>query len=254
MSDPVRQLKTYGRNVAETHMERLPRVFGKLCFICVNSYRSFRQNIGIAPITDAVAFAKCAKYFEYEIFFVHEPHAQTFMQFLEFFLANTLRHLVVYYVGQGMTPHDLNRTRARTYDEVFTFDDAAIADEQFLDALIGFKNPQNRVTLITDTCKPATAWNLPGSEVKGRVLPPGIVTISTSATTATSKHMMALVLHQGVFTFHLTKEIKANPKITASELEAKMTSVIAEFSQVFSVRATAPEDLDLPVLETDFET
>jgi hypothetical protein len=243
----------YGRNAAETPMERLPPAFGKLCFICVNTYRSYRQNVGIAPVTDAVAFAKCAKYYEYEIFFVHEPHAQTFMQYLEYFLMNTYRHLVVYYVGQGTSPQDLNRTRARTYDEAFTFDDAAIADEQFLDSLVGFKNPENRVTLITDTCRPATAWNLPGNEVKGRVLPPGIVTISTSPTSGTSKHMMSLVQHQGIFTFHVTKEIKANRKITANELEEKMTSVIAEFSQVFSVRATAPEDLDRPVLETDFE-
>jgi hypothetical protein len=175
------------------------------------------------------------------------------MQYLEYFLLNTTQHLIVYYVGQGTTPQDLDRTRARVYDEAFTFDDGAIADEEFLDALTSCKHPDNRVTLITDTCRPATAWNLPGNEVKGRVLPPGIVTISTSPTASTSKHMMALCQRQGIFTFNLTKEIKGNPKITPSELEGKMTSAISEFAQVFSARATSPEDLERPVLISDFE-
>jgi hypothetical protein len=253
MSDPVRQLKTYGRDVSETFIERLPRSFTKCCFICVNSYRSYRQNIGVPPVTDAVAMAKCARYFEYEIFFIYDPHAQGFLQYLNYFLANTNRHLIVYYVGQGTTPQDLERTRSRTYDEAFTFDDGCIADEDFLDALVGSKHPDSRVTLITDTCRPATAWNLPGQEVKGRVLPPGIVTISTSPTPSTSKHMMSLCQRQGIFTFNLTREIKADPKITPSQLEAKMSSAIGEFAQVLSARATSPEDLDRPVLESDFE-
>jgi hypothetical protein len=249
MSDPVRQLKTLGRDFSQTFKDRLPREFTKICFICVNSYRSFRQNIGVTPISDAVGMAKCVKYFEYEIYFVHNPHAQNFMQYLEYFLANTTRHLIVYYVGQGTAPYDLDQTIPRSNDDAFTFDDGAVDDEEFLEAIETCKHSDSRVTLVTDTCRCDTAWHIHAAEIKGHKLPPGVVTLSACPTASTSRQMMQRCQSQGIFTFNLTKEFKANPKITPNQLNEKMTPVMAEFAQVFSVGSSSPELLDLPILE-----
>jgi hypothetical protein len=249
MSDLVGQLRILGRDLAHTFINRLPREFTKVCFICVNTYRSYRQAIGVTPIGDAVSLAKCAKYFEYEVFYVHNPHAQNFMDYLNYFLEHATKHLIVYYVGQGTTQQDLDRTIPRTADDAFSFDDAAVEDIEFLDSLTIAKNPSNRVTLITDTCRPDTAWNITSTEMKGRNLPPGILTLSAQPTAATSKQMMARCQSQGIFTFNLTKQLKANPKITPEELAAKMAEPMAEFAQVFTVGATSPDSITEPILE-----
>jgi hypothetical protein len=254
MGDAVRQLKTYGRDISETFIERLPKEFERVCFICVNSYRSFRQAIGVTPIQDAVALAKCVRYFEYEVYFVHNPHARTFIDYLNYLIEHTSRHVMVYYVGLGTTVRDLDRTLTRSiYDEAFTFDDGSISDEEFLDSL-EYKNPNNKITLITDTCKPETTWNLPiGPELRGRPLPPNVISLSALPTQTTSKQMMALCQSQGIFTFNLTKFLKADPKITAKQLCEKMTAVLGDFAQVFEAGTSSPELLDEPVLEMTIE-
>jgi hypothetical protein len=255
MGDPVRQLKTFGRDISETFLDRLPKQFERICFICVNSYRSFRQAIGVTPIQDAVALAKCVRYFEYEVYFVHNPHARYFLDYVNFFLEHTSRHLIVYYVGQGTTLRDLDRTMSRDlYDEAFTFDDGAISDEEFLESLTDFKNPDNKVTLITDTCKPETVWNLPlASELRGRPIPPRVISLSAVPTEISSKQMMALCQSQGIFTFNLTKFLKQNPKISAKELCQKMYPILGEFAQEFLAGTSSPETLDEPVLEMTIE-
>ena len=89
LADPVYQLRKVGRDISKSFVNKLPRELTRCCFICVNSYRSFRQNIGVTPIQDAASLAKCVKYFEYEVFFVHNPHARTFIEYLtEVRLAN----------------------------------------------------------------------------------------------------------------------------------------------------------------------
>jgi hypothetical protein len=255
MSDAVRQLKTYGRDVSETFLDRLPKEFDRVCFICVNAYRSFRQAVGVTPIQDAVALAKCVRYFEYEVYFVHNPHARYFLDYLNYFLEHTSRHLLVYYVGQGTTARDLDRTVSRgLYDEAFTFDDGAISDEEFLDSLTDYKNPKNKVTLITDTCKSETTWNLPvGEELRGRQIPKNVLSLSAVPTETTSKQMLALCQSQGIFTFNLTKFLKQDPSITARELCSKMGPVLGDFAQVFLAGTASPELLDEPVLEMTVE-
>lgn len=249
MSDPVRQLKTYGRDLAGTHISRLPRNLSRCCFICVNSYRSYRQNIGVTPIQDAVSIAKCLKYFEYEVYFIHNPHCQYFMDYLNYFIAHTGQHLVIYYEGQGTTAEDLDRTIQHAYDDAFTFDDGSVDDEEFIDSLCSLKNPDCKVTLITDTCRANTMWNLTGTELKGRQIPPGVLTMSAVPTESTSKQMMALAQQQGIFTFNMTKELKLNPKITVNQLAAKMAPVMGEFAQEFKVGTSSPELLDEAVIE-----
>jgi hypothetical protein len=131
------------------------------------------------------------------------------MQYLEYFLANTTRHLIVYYVGQGTTPHDLDRTIPRTGDDAFTFDDGAVDDDEFLVAFETSKHPASRVTLVTDT-----AWAIRGGDIKGDKLPPAVTTLSACPAASTSRQMMQRCQSQGIFTFNITKEFKANRKIT----------------------------------------
>ncbi|OHT10670.1 Clan CD, family C14, metacaspase-like cysteine peptidase [Tritrichomonas foetus] len=248
MADPVRNLRILGRDLAKEPINRLPTEMRKACFICVNSYRSFRQNIGITPIGDAVAMAKCLKYFEYDVFYLHNPHARFFLNYLDFFFEHTYGHLIVYYVGQGTTPEDLDNTIKKDFDEAFTFEDGRIVDEDMAQHLTCSKHPDSIVTLITDTCKPNTCWSLTSGFVKGIELPPRVMTLSASPMVKASKSMMNLAQQQGIFTFNLTKELKKNPHITPNQLAELMSKAMAEFTQTFTAYSSSPEILDEPLL------
>lgn len=251
MADPVSQLRILGRDLTNSQMTRLPKDMTKVCFICVNSFRSFRQNIGITPIGDAVSMAKCLKYFEYDIYYVANPHAKFFLNFLDYFFQNTTEHLVVYYVGQGTTLEDLDTTTKREAYDAFTFDDGKILDCQMAEHIAMNKNPESVLTLITDTCRPNTCWSLISDTVDGVQLPPRVISLSASPTPETSKSMMALAQSQGIFTFNVTKELKKNPKLTPKQLEALMNKVLKEFAQIFTSSSTSPELLDEPILHVE---
>jgi hypothetical protein len=76
MVDPIRDLKEYGRDLAAIPVSRLPASFEKAAFLCVNTYASYRLNIGVTPINDAVIFAKRLKKFGY---------ARSFLKYLDRF-------------------------------------------------------------------------------------------------------------------------------------------------------------------------
>ncbi|KAH0795069.1 Clan CD, family C14, metacaspase-like cysteine peptidase [Histomonas meleagridis] len=248
MYDPVGQLRSLGRDLSKIPSNRMPLDLKNVCLICVNSYRSFRQNIGTTPINDAATMAKCVKYFEYEVYYLHNPHAQRFLEFIDYFFENTQKNLIVYYVGQGTTASDLDNTQPHDFDEAFTFEDGIIYDEDMIEHL-QCKAPSNKIILITDTCRQNTCWSIKSPEIKGYTLPERVISLSASPRSTTSKQMMALCQSQGIFTFNLTKELKLHPKITPNELLPKMNSVLSEYVQDFNVGSSSPELLDEPIID-----
>jgi hypothetical protein len=150
-------------------------------------------------------------------------------------LANTTRHLIVYYFGHGTTTHDVDHTLPRTKDEAFILAVGAVDDEEFLEALEAGKHPKTGVALVTDTCGCDTAWHIHDGEIKGHKLPPGVMTVSSCRRVSTSGLIMQRRESQGIFRLNLTKEFKGNPKKTPKQLKDKMTAVKAEFAEVFSV-------------------
>jgi hypothetical protein len=103
MVDPVRQLKTYGRDVLGIPLCNLPSSLRKAAFLCVNTYTSYRLALGTGPIRDAVTLAKVLKNFGFEIFFLHNPHVRNFLKYLDVFFRVTSETFLLYYVGRGMS-------------------------------------------------------------------------------------------------------------------------------------------------------
>lgn len=247
MSDPVRRLKQLGRDVASVPVSRIPTEMGKVCFICVNTYTSYRLNLGTGPMNDAVSFAKCVKNFGFEVYFMHNPHSRNFLKYLDTFFANTAEELVVYYVGHGTSVADTDGDEADKTDEAFVFDDGVIVDDVLIDHLIEHKNPASKLILVTDACHSGTIWDIQGGSVHGRQLPERIMSISAANDKQTAKQTMINRQEQGIFTHNLTKVLKENPEFSPNELSSKMRSVLRKYGQSFTVGTTSPELLEEPL-------
>lgn len=247
MSDPVRRLKTLGRDVASVPISRIPTDMEKVCFICVNTYTSYRLNLGTGPMNDAVSFAKCVKNFDFEVYFMHNPHSRNFLKYLDAFFANTKTELVVYYVGHGTSVSDTDGDEGDKKDEAFVFDDGVIVDDVLIDHLIEHKNPSSKLILVTDACHSGTIWDIQAGSVHGRQLPENIMSLSAANDAQTAKQTMINRQEQGIFTHNLTKILKESPELSPNELASKMRSALRKYGQTFTVGTTTESLLDEPL-------
>lgn len=247
MSDPVRRLKTLGHDISSMPVSRIPKDMGKICFICVNTYTSYRLNLGTGPVNDAVSLAKRVKACGYEVYFIHNPHSRNFLKYLDVFFQNTAEELIVYYVGHGTTVSDTNGDEEDGHDEAFVFDDGNIVDDVLIEHLIDCKHPDSKLILITDACHSGSIWDIQGGCVHGRELPKRIISLSAASDRQTAKQTMIDRQEQGIFTSNMTKLLKAEPELSPNALAPKMRAQLRKFGQTFTVGTTSPELLDEPL-------
>lgn len=247
MDDPVRRLKMIGRDLNDIEIECIPDDLERVCFICVNTYTSYRLNLGVIPINDAVNWAKCMARYEYQVFFLHNPHSRNFLDYLDILFKKVTKHLVFYYVGHGISFECTLGYDESTYNKAMVFDDGSISDGQLIQDLISYKNPQSVITLITDSCRAGTIWDMQSHDLNGKTLPPNIMTISASSGTQTDRQTALLSEEHGVFTHNITKLLKLNPNLTPNELESKMKAILKAYKQTILIGTTSIELKDQPI-------
>jgi hypothetical protein len=238
MGDPVRLLKELGHDLTAIPIANLPPTFAKVAFLCVNTHCSFRQGVGVPPINDAVLLANCLRRFSFEIYFLHNPHSGNFLRYLDVFFTATTGRLVLFYVGQG----------AGLHEDAFIFDDGQIPESEMVDHLIENKNANCEVILITDACRSGTIWDIQNGKVKGRALPPGVISLSSATDAETAKQTKVGGVDQSAFTYNLTKTLQAEPFSSPSELHGKLRAVLKKYGLNFVVGASTPALLNKPLL------
>ena len=217
--DPIRRLKTMGHDVSEMPLSRIPSL-KKVCFICVNCFKSYRGNLGVAPINDSVAFAKIMKNYLFEIYILQTPHARNFLNIFDRFLANTTEQLVFYYAGQPLV--DLDEMDSK--DEYhFMFDDGPVAQADVVNHIVEKKNPSSKLYMITHRAPKNSIFSIGRGTVEGVKLPENCLSITavrdprSMTTTMTNQETQ-----EGVFTFELCKALKEIRDCTPSMLDQAM--------------------------------
>jgi hypothetical protein len=247
MSDPVRQLKIYGRDVAGIPLSRVPPHFNKVAFLCINTYTSFRLALGAGPLNDALHLAKILKNTGFEIYFLHNPHVRNFLIYLDLFFKNTTNQLVFYYVGRGTTLRTPNANSTDPRDQSLVFDDGIVSDDDLCTHLLENRNPSSEIILITDACFEGTIWDIRNGYVKGRRLPPNIIALSASVDFNVSKAHQVEKLEQGMVTYNLAKILKVEPELTPNEIVERMKPILRTYAQTFTVATTTPTLLIEPL-------
>jgi hypothetical protein len=246
MADPVRDLKEIGRDLSAIPIARLPPSIEKAAFLTINTYTSYRLNLGTSPLNDALLFAKRMKKFGFALYFLHNPHARNFLRYLDVFFRNVTGQLVLYYVGQGNGA----LTDAEATDEAFVFDDGPIYEDDLITHLIDNKNPNSEVILVTDACNSGTIWDIQDGTVKGRQLPPGVLSISAANAGPNARQITNGRTEYGAFTASLVRALKEDPAISPTDLAERMRGVIRERGQNFTTGATVRSLLQKPTFSS----
>jgi hypothetical protein len=248
--NPIRRLKEIARDAQQIPLEVFRQKMEKVFLISVNTYTSYDMNIGSGPFEDAFQLARIVKLHGYEIFYIHNPHAATFLNYFDRFLALTTAHLFFLYVGRGTSVADLSGDETDGYDEALVYDDANIIDDVLVTHLVHNKNPDNIVTLLTDARHKDVIWNMAEKADDGRPIPAGVRSLSAERRFQTMTKTLDedVRVEKGAFVHAITEALRADPGATPRSLEKLVTDRMREVGQAYTFGTTSPELVDLPLL------
>ena len=246
--DPVRRLKSMGHDLSILPLNKIPQKMRKVCFICVNSHFSFRSNQGTGPITDSVAFAKCMKSFDFEIYILQTPHSKNFLQIFDKFLQNVEEQLIFFYAGQPLVDPDETDSIEEMH---FVFDDGSINESLVLDHIIENKNQLNSLYLFTERCHKGSIFDINNGMVMGKKLPQNIFSFTCIPDPTSPTQTNTFSSEKGIFTFQITKVIREISDCTPKKLEDNLKNFFTQFGHIFVVGITSPSQKDEPMFYID---
>ena len=237
---PVQKLVGAG---VDLNKYEVPGQLQKAAFAICNDYTNSKYtSLGAGPNNDAFHILKICGPLGYKCFHLRNGKSKRFLQVLDDLLQNTTEHLVIFYVGHGTDVKDTNGDEADGYDEAMVFDDAFVVDDILVEHLMKYKNDHSVVTLITDACHSGSIWDLQ-SQVAGRTLPPGIISISAANDRQTAKQTYVESMDQGMFTYHFKKALKSNPNASPLEIRKQIRPILQQKFCQNVVIATTSEEL-----------
>ena len=248
--DPIRRLETMGHDVAKTPISRIPSL-RKVVFMVLNCYKSYRGNLGTAPINDAVAFGKLMKNFDFEIYILQTPHVRNFLPILDRFLQNTTEQLVFYYTGQPLV--DLDETEGTEYH--FQFDDGTVSQADVAQHIANNKNPDSQCIIMTTRAPNGCifAFNEEGT-VEGVQLPPKCMSICAVRDEKYARtQTMTMANDEGIFMFTFCNTMKEVRDCTPFKLQDKMKKTMKDYGHVIHIGLTSPEEGDQVLFYQDMD-
>jgi hypothetical protein len=248
--DPIRRLKEIARDAKQIPLEVFRKEMHKVFLISINTYTSYDMNIGSGPFEDAFQLARIVKLSGYQIFYIHNPHAATFLDYFDKFLSLTTSHLIFLYVGRGTSVADVSGDEADGFDEALVYDDANIIDDVLVTHLVNHKNPGSQITLLTDARHKDVIWNMCEKAEDGRPIPPGVRSLSAERRwqTVTKTLDEDVRVEKGTFVHAITEALRRDPKATPRSLQELVTDRMREVGQAYTFGTTSPGLLDEPLL------
>jgi hypothetical protein len=221
----------------------------KACLICCNTYTKPNLALGVGPLNDAHTVARNHADRGYAVFFLHNPTAEQFLQWLPHFLRETQAALTVFYTGHGANVRDANGDESDGLDEAMVFDAGYIVDDKLVECLRANAGGRARVLLLSDCCHSGSIWDIQSALGKREGLPANLLSISAAADSQTAKQTTVNQLSQGIFSFYLWKALNAKPRASPRDLMASVSPNLQRFNQKVVAAASTPAMLDQPVFQ-----
>ncbi|OHT11283.1 Clan CD, family C14, metacaspase-like cysteine peptidase [Tritrichomonas foetus] len=218
----------------------VPPSLNKACFICCNTYQTVKYALGVGPMNDSITVAKNHKDRGYQVFFLHNPTADEFLQFLPLFLKRTKDELTIFYTGHGASVKDKNGDESDGFDEAMVFDKGHIIDDKLVQILQDNANGKTRILLLTDCCHSGSIWDIQSAEKHNIKLPGNIISVSAAKDAQTAKQTTIGNKSQGIFTYFFWKTLNANPTATPDEIANVINGNLKRFNQFLVCAETTP--------------
>lgn len=219
----------------------------RACLICCNNYTKESYKLGVGPINDSVTVAANHKFMCYTVYFLHNPKASVFLEYLELLLKKTSKYLTVYYTGHGSSISDTQSDEEDGKDEVLIFDDTYIHDDKLAAVVKENANGTTKVILLNDCCHSGTVYDIPTEISKAAAFPANVICLSAANDDETAKQGQQNSNDQGFFTFFLFQEVRRNRAIYPTDIMNNVSSQLKTYEQCCIVSPTREELMTQPL-------
>ena len=217
----------------------VPSKMDKACFICCNTYNKAELSLGVGPMNDAITVASNHKDRGYQVYFIHNPKPQEFLDLLPLFLQRTKKELTVFYTGHGANVQDKNGDESDGFDEAMIFDEGYIVDDQLVQILNDNANGKTRILLLTDCCHSGSIWDIQSAQKHNLKLPPNIISLSAAKDSQTAKQTTIGKKSQGIFTYYFWETVNEKKNSTPTQIANAINPKLSKFNQLLVVSATS---------------
>jgi hypothetical protein len=117
--------------------------------------------LDVGPLNDGMACAAFHRYYNYFVYYFHNPKPKQFLMWFKIFLDITTENLAVYNVGHGSQIKDKSEDEPSEHDQVMVFDTRYIIDDDLETILQKHEKEKAKVLLINDCCHSGTMYDIP---------------------------------------------------------------------------------------------
>jgi hypothetical protein len=216
----------------------------KVLFITCLNYTKPENALGAGPCNDAISIASFMKARGLFVYYLHNPIASLYLQWMKFFLKNTKGYLMCYYTGRGCQVTDTSGDETDNLDEAYVFEDQIVHDDDLLKMLnMGKTNLTLKTVLISECDHSGSVWDCkPGKTT------PQVLALASAEDNQLAKKHKVNAKELGMFTFALLKAIEENPSVTPNQLPEILKPTLDKFEQSFVVSTSTNEMLNQKIM------
>jgi hypothetical protein len=251
VEEGLNQLDEIGIDLEDLSAADFTKPITRVLFACINTYIKPVYLLGVGPLNDGITCASFHRYYNYFVYYLHNPRPEEFIKWLKIFLDITTENLTVYYAGHGSQIKDKSGDEESGYDQVMVFDTGYIIDDDLAVILQTHTKGKAKVTLINDCCHSGTILDIPKDILKAeKEFPANIMQISSAADSQTAKQMSGLgnvKSIQGLFTYYFFTKIRENPLLTPTQAVKELSPLLKKYTQDIIVIPTSRNLTNEPI-------
>lgn len=216
-----------GMDINDVEVDDIPKEnLNKVCFVLINNYYKDYKCLGVGPLNDAYLFALIHHKMGFKIVFMFNPEMDNFTEKLEFFLANTVMALTIYYSGRDSS------SRVRRVGHGIQFiDDEVMSSKEFGQLVGGKSNGTAKIIIISDCGSGKTVFSMKAATNTENAHTSPMINFSVDKKILTPRERR---MSQGLFTYYFSKLVRQFPNASPKEMVDMLNISFERFKITFS--------------------
>ncbi|KAK8898122.1 hypothetical protein M9Y10_000392 [Tritrichomonas musculus] len=204
----------------------------KVCFILVNDYEEDDDNeLGVGPLNDGYLLGLKHHRYGFKVFYLYNPRAEEFSQFLGFFLKHTQHALTIFYTGHS--------------NNGISFNDSLLSQSTISEIIEDNSNGEAHVVFITDCPESGSVFDIKSTGQKNPQTTSNLISFYVEKTNGSTPKESKR--SHGIFTYYFCKITSDCPNITPNRLVERMSPSLKRFGETFKCDITDHKLADSPI-------
>lgn len=220
-------------------IEKMPLYnLNKVCFILINSYENENENFGIGPLNDGIHICLHYHRLRYKVFYLYNPQSTQFINYLEYFLKNTIKNLTVFYSGNDIPKSNIHEIK---------FPNGQLPSNIVKKSISQYCHGKAKVIFITNSFNGGSVFDINSIKISNAQQTSDIVSFWVKKDQSNHKSHEVKKSH-GIFIYYLCKIINDSTNISPKEIAGKINPSIESFNEYLKFDVTNTDLIEAPLI------